>query len=107
MGRHLNMKHVQMILEKSADLIAVLFVVGFFVWKNNNDHPVLIRFGITISSVIMAAKLGPELANTVNGFEMISTIAVGAFGWAVLEVGLALIKDRKQIVELLRAWKGK
>lgn len=93
--------------EKPIELIMTLVAAGYFVWTSNKHRPVLTRGGVTVSSLLLGGALGPEIADRVFGSVILATMLVGCFGWAILELGVALINDHRKVVEIVRAWRGK
>lgn len=87
----------------------ILLATMAFVWMNNKDHPLVLRAVITLSSAALGYSLAEDAADfwLFGGNERVALAAITAFGWAMLELVIAFIKDTDKIMAILRAWRGK
>lgn len=81
-------------------------MVIYVATRDAEKQPILIRSGKTVASALLAVGLSPELAPFIGGSESIATVVIMAVGLIALDVGVALVKDRAFIKELIRARLG-
>lgn len=81
-------------------------MVIYVATRDAEKQPFLIRSGKTLASALLAIGLSPDLARSFGTSETIVTVVIMAVGLIVLDVGVALVKDRAFIKELIRARLG-
>lgn len=84
-------------------------LIGMVLYAATRDaerEPWLKRFGKVAASGFLAFGLTPAISPYLQGSETAAAVAVMAFGIIILDVGTALISDRKFIKDLIRTRLG-
>lgn len=81
-------------------------MVIYVATRDAERQPILIRSGKTLASALLAVGLSADLAAVLGTSDAIATVIIMAVGLIVLDVGVALVKDRAFIKELIRARLG-
>jgi hypothetical protein len=77
-----------------------------YVYMAQKDVPFLPRISRVIGAGLIGVSTGDEIAETFGTAEKITTVAVIALGWLVLDAGATLIRHHKSFLDLLRKMKG-
>jgi hypothetical protein len=84
----------------------LLGMVLYAATRDADREPLLKRLVKVAASGLLAFGLTPSIAPLLQGSETAAAVAVMAFGIIILDVGTALISDRKFIKELIQARLG-
>ncbi|WP_320178134.1 hypothetical protein [Roseovarius pacificus] len=90
---------------KTADHYIALAAAMIFVALQHREKPWLARTLIAGASGGIGYSLAPEVAQLAHWMgERMAMVMVTAFGYAALDVMLALLSDRDSIKELAASW---
>lgn len=91
-------------LNKPLEYWAVLIGMVLYAASRDAEKEALARRVVkTGASAFLAFGLSPSLAPYMRGSEMVATVAVMAFGLLALDVGTAIIGDRKFIQDIIKS----
>ena len=94
-------------LNKPLEYWAVL--IGMVLYAASRDaekEPLIKRVVKVAASAFLAVGLSPSLAPYLRGSETAAAVAIMAFGLLILDVGTAIIGDRKFIQDLIKSRVG-
>lgn len=91
-------------LNKPLEYWAVLIGMVLYAASRDAEKEALMRRVVkTGASAFLAFGLSPSLAPYMRDSEMVATVAVMAFGLLALDVGTAIIGDRKFIQDIIKS----
>lgn len=87
---------------KPIEVWIAIIAAALYVFESNNERAFFSRLLMTLCSAALGLSLMADLSQYTGLPETITGLLVTAFGYIVLEIGTALVKDRDFVKEVIR-----
>ena len=94
-------------LNRSAEFWVALVAATLFVYRHSHDKVLPARLTQTAVSSGFGYSLTSEVSTWADTPELLTLVVLTSAGYLALDFVTALLADRKQLTDLIKAWVGR